>query len=198
MKTFVEIGSCYFDTLYPLLEQGWKGYMIDPVREYLDKIPHHDNLNKMEYAVTSQKLYKTPTLGLTHVAKEHYAHLGENGRKDYDGMGSTQPFRTGLLLGKLGNYNPGDIQTKIVPTVSLNWVIDYFKISKIDLLKIDTEGADFDILASIDLKKVKVDEIRIEHKHYDDIFMNKYFKMNGYETQFDPNDWSTIIAKKIR
>ena len=48
------------------------------------------------------------------------------------------------------------------------------------------------------LKKVKIDEIRIEHKHYDDIFMNKYFKMNGYETQFDPNDWSTIIAKKIR
>ena len=50
------------------------------------------------------------------------------------------------------------------------------------------------------LREVKslVDEIRIEHKHYDDIFMNKYFKMNGYETQFDPNDWSTIIAKKIR
>jgi hypothetical protein len=76
--------------------------------------------------------------------------------------------------------------------------IDYFKIPKIDLLKIDTEGADFDILASIDLSKIEVDEIRIEHKHYDDIFMNKYFKMNGYETQFDPNDWSTIIAKKIR
>ena len=197
MKIFVEIGCCYFETLYPLLDQGWKGYMIDPVGEYLDKIPHHDNLERVECAITSQKLYKSSTLGLTYAVKEHYAHLDEIGRRDYDGMGSTQPFRTGFSLGKFGNYKLGDIQTKIVPARSLDWLIGYFKIPKIDLLKIDTEGADFDILASIDLSKIEVDEIRIEHKHYDDIFMNKYFKMNGYETQFDPNDWSTIIAKKI-
>lgn len=198
MKTFVEIGCCYFDTLYPLLEQGWKGYMIDPIGEYLDKIPHHENLHRIEGAVTSQKLFKTPSLQLTYVTEQHYKELGEFERQNYQGMGSTQPFRTGISRGKIGNYKEGDIATKIVPTISLNWFIDYFKISKIDLLKIDTEGADFDILASIDLSKIEVDEIRIEHKHYDDIFMNKYFKMNGYETQFDPNDWSTIIAKKIR
>jgi FkbM family methyltransferase len=197
MKTFIEIGCCYFDTLYPLLEQGWTGYMVDPVREYLDKIPLHDNLTKIEAAVTAQRLYKTPTIELTYASKEHYAHLNEFERKDYDGMGSTQPFRTGFNLGQFGNYKPGDIQTKIVPTISLNWLIDYFKISKIDLLKIDTEGADFDILASINLKKIEVEEIRIEHKHYDDIFMDAYFKINGYKTQFDPNDWSTIIAKKL-
>jgi FkbM family methyltransferase len=197
MKIFVEIGCCYFETLYPLLDQGWKGYMIDPVTEYLDKIPQHENLTKIEAAVTAQRLYKSPTLALTHAAKEHYAHLDEIERRDYDGMGSTQPFRTGFSLGQFGNYKPGDIQTKIVPTISLNWLIDYFKIPKVDLLKIDTEGADFDILASIDLKKIEVSEIRIEHKHYDDIFMDGYLKLNGYETQFDPNDWSTIIAKKL-
>ena len=32
MKIFVEIGCCYFDTLYPLLDQGWKGYMVDPIK----------------------------------------------------------------------------------------------------------------------------------------------------------------------
>ena len=197
MKTFIEIGCCYFNTLYPLLEQGWKGYMVDPIGEYLDKIPLHNNLTKIEAAVTAQRLYKTPTIGLTYASKEHYAHLNEIERRDYDGMGSTQPFRTGFSLGQFGNYKPGDIQTKIVSTISLNWLIDYFKISKIDLLKIDTEGADFDILASIDLKKIEVEEIRIEHKHYDDIFMDAYFKIKGYTTQFDPNDWSTIIAKKL-
>jgi FkbM family methyltransferase len=196
MKTFIEIGCCYFDTLHPLLEQGWKGYMIDPVVEYLDKIPQHENLTKIEAAVTAQCLYKSPTLALTYAAKEHYAHLDEMGRRDYDGMGSTQPFRTGFSLGQFGNYKPGDIQTKIVPTISLNWLIDYFKIPKIDLLKIDTEGADFDILASIDLKKIEVKEIRIEHKHYDDIFMNAYLQINEYNTKFDPSDWSTIIATK--
>ena len=198
MKIFVEIGCCYFDTLHHLLDEGWVGYMIDPVGEYLDKIPQRPGLTKIESAVTSQRLYKSPSLGLTYATEQHWKDFDEQNQKDFHGMGSTQPFRTGLSLGKLGRYNPGDIQTKIVPAISLNWFIDYFKIPKIDLLKIDTEGADFDILASIDLSKIEVDEIRIEHKHYDDIFMNKYFKMNGYETQFDPNDWSTIIAKKIR
>ena len=80
--------------------------------------------------------------------------------------------------------------------MSLNWIIDYYNISKIDLLKIDTEGADFDILASIDLSKIEVSEIQIEHKHYDDIFLGKYLVMNGYKWEFSPTDWSTIIAKK--
>ncbi len=65
MKIFVEIGCCYFDTLHPLLDEGWVGYMIDPVGEYLDRIPHHDNLTKVEAAVTAHQLYKTPTLELT-------------------------------------------------------------------------------------------------------------------------------------
>lgn len=197
MKTFIEIGCCYFDTLYPLLDQGWNGIMIDPVGEYLDRIPLHSNLTKVEAAVTAQRLYKTPTIELTYAVKEHYAHLDESGRRDYDGMGSTQPFRTGFSLGQFGNYKPGDIQTKIVPAISLNWVIDYFKISKVDLLKIDTEGADFDILTSIDLSKIEIPEIRIEHKHYDDIFMSGYLELNGYEVKQDPNDWSTLIAKKL-
>lgn len=197
MKTFIEIGCCYFDTLYPLLDQGWNGYMVDPIGEHLDKIPQHSNLTKIEAAVTAQRLHKTSTIGLTYVDEQHYKNFDEQSQKDFHGMASTQPFRTGLTLGKLGNYNDGDVKTKIVPTISLNWLVDYFKVFKIDLLKIDTEGADFDILTSIDLKKIEVDEIRIEHKHYDDIFMDGYLKLNGYDTQFDPNDWSTIIAKKL-
>lgn len=197
MKIFVEIGSCYFNTLHHLLDEGWKGYMIDPIGEYLDKIPNHPNLTKIEAAVAAHQLHKTSTLELTYVTEQHYANFNDQAKKDFHGMGSTQPFRTQILTGKIGNYNEGDIATKIVPTISLNWFIEYFKIPKIDLLKIDTEGADFDILASIDLSKIEIPEIRIEHKHYDDIFMDGYLKLNGYDTQFDPNDWSTIIAKKL-
>lgn len=197
MKIFVEVGCCYFDTLYPLLDQGWTGYMIDPVGEYLDKIPNHSNLTKVEAAVTSQRLHKTPSLELTYVTEQHYKNFDEQSKKDFHGMGSTQPFRTSILDGKIGNYNEGDITTKVVPAISLNWLIEYFNIPKIDLLKIDTEGADFDILSSIDLSKIEVSEVQIEHKHYDDIFLGKYLVMNGYKWEFSPTDWSTIIAKKL-
>jgi len=197
MKIFVEIGSCYYDTLFPLLDEGWTGYMIDPVGEYLDKIPQHPNLTKVKAAVTSHQLYKTPSLELTYVTEQHYGNLDEQSKKDYQGMGSTQPFRTGMRWGKKGNYKEGDIATKIVPAISLNWFIEYFKIPKIDLLKIDTEGADFDILSSIDLLKTEVSEIQIEHKHYDDIFLGRYLELNNYKWEFSPTDWSSLIAKKL-
>lgn len=196
MKIFVEVGCCYYDTLHHLLDEGWTGYMIDPIGEYLDKIPNHPNLTKIEAAVTSHQLNKTPSVGLTYVTEQHYKTFDEQSKKDFHGMGSTQPFRTSILDGKIGNYNEGDVTTKVVPAISLNWLIDYFKISKVDLLKIDTEGADFDILASIDLSKTEVSEIRIEHKHYDDIFLGRYLELNNYKWEFDPNDWSSIIAKK--
>jgi len=196
MKTFVEIGCCYFNTLHSLLDEGWAGYMIDPVGEYLDKIPNHPNLTKIEAAVTAHQLYKTPSVSLTYITEQHYASFDEQAKKDFHGMGSTQPFRTNILSGKISKYNDGDIATKVVPAISLNWLIDYFKIPKIDLLKIDTEGADFDILASIDLSKIEIPEIKIEHKHYDDIFLGRYLELNNYKWEFDPNDWSTVIAKK--
>ena len=37
-KVFVEIGVCDFDTLQPLERNGWKGYYVEPVKEYADKL----------------------------------------------------------------------------------------------------------------------------------------------------------------
>ncbi len=197
MKIFVEVGCCYYDTLHHLLDDGWRGFMIDPVVDYLDRLPNHDNLVKINAAITSHQLHKTPSLELTYVAEQHYSRFDEQAKRDFHGMGSTQPFRTKILTGHVGNYNEGDIKTKVVPAMSLNWIIDYYNISKIDLLKIDAEGADFDILSSIDLSKTEVSEIWIEHKHYDDIFLGKYLELNNYKWEFSPTDWSTIIAKKL-
>ena len=49
MKTFVEIGCCYFETLHHLLNEGWRGFMIDPVVDYLDKLPKKQNGGEMKY-----------------------------------------------------------------------------------------------------------------------------------------------------
>ena len=36
-KVFVEIGVCDFDTLEPLLKNGWEGYFVEPIKKYADK-----------------------------------------------------------------------------------------------------------------------------------------------------------------
>ena len=49
-KVFVEIGVCDFDTLEPLLKNGWKGYFVEPIPQYADELSH---LNVSECAISS-------------------------------------------------------------------------------------------------------------------------------------------------
>jgi hypothetical protein len=39
MKTFLEIGTCDFDTLNFLSDAGWRGVMVEPVKKYLNNVP---------------------------------------------------------------------------------------------------------------------------------------------------------------
>ena len=41
-KIFVEIGVCDFDTLEPLIDNGWKGYFVEPVSKFARKYNEHD------------------------------------------------------------------------------------------------------------------------------------------------------------
>ena len=44
-KVFVEIGVCDFDTLEPLLDNGWEGYFVEPIKQYADKIKSFNMTN---------------------------------------------------------------------------------------------------------------------------------------------------------
>ena len=41
-KIFVEIGVCDFDTLEPLIDNGWLGYFVEPVNKYASKLSDYD------------------------------------------------------------------------------------------------------------------------------------------------------------
>ena len=50
-KVFVEIGVCDFDTLEPLLKNGWNGYFVEPIKKYADKLSH---LNVTNCAISNK------------------------------------------------------------------------------------------------------------------------------------------------
>ena len=39
-KTFVEIGVSDFNTLEQLLDNGWEGYFVEPVKRYANLFPN--------------------------------------------------------------------------------------------------------------------------------------------------------------
>ena len=39
MPFFIEVGACDFDTCEQLIENGWRGIVIEPVKYYFNKLP---------------------------------------------------------------------------------------------------------------------------------------------------------------
>ena len=74
----------------------------------------------------------------------------------------------------LNFFSNKEYSSKIeVNIISLkNYLIDN-KIKKIDLLKIDTEGFEFDVLSGLEEEIKKIKFIFFEH-HYDDMYKKNY------------------------
>ena len=96
-----------------------------------------------------------------------------------------------------------DIETIEINFINFETLINKYEIKSIDKLQIDVEGAEFDILNSIDFNKIIVNNILFESKHFDGTFTEgkklKIIKekliLNGYKLfQLDEEN---ILAKKL-
>ena len=63
-----------------------------------------------------------------------------------------------------------DIEKIDVDFLTFDELIKNYKINSIDNLQIDVDGAEFEILNSIDFKKIKIESIEFEFKHFDGTF----------------------------
>ena len=89
----------------------------------------------------------------------------------------------------LANKGAGFYKNEITKINTLNYFIKKYKIKNIDLLKIDTEGHEFEVLLGLknNFKKVKV--ILIEH-NYTDYYLN--YNLNKIKLQLINNSFKKI------
>ena len=161
-KIFVEIGVCDFDTLESLEKYGWKGYYVEPVKEYADKlkgdvtqcaISSYDGT--IEFYV-SRSDGEEWVRGVSHAVKQRGSKLLE--------LESNRQF----------------ISEKItVPCYTLQSYCKMKDIQYIDYLKVDTEGHETDIFESYDWS-IYPTFIKLEHFHIDDLRMKKLLEEKGY------------------
>ncbi len=82
-----------------------------------------------------------------------------------------------------------------VPCLSLQELLDRHEVTRVDLLKIDTEGYDYEIVKMIDFERIKPMIIRFEHGHWHQV-MGKdrlrdlvlYLYDQGYFIVMEPYD----------
>lgn len=85
-----------------------------------------------------------------------------------------------------------------VPCLTINNLLEKYKIKELDILFIDAEGHDYNIIKNLDLKKYKVKEIYYEHIHGENHKVDEYLSSMGYEvSKCGFRDGLTSVGKFI-
>ena len=100
------------------------------------------------------------------------------------------------------NIKPEDIDEIEIKFITFDDLIENYSIQSIDKLQIDVEGAEFEILNSINYKKININSIQFESKHFDGTFkegeklkkIKKKLVFEGYNLK--QIDEENILAKK--
>ncbi len=182
MPFFIEVGSCDFDTCEKLIRNGWKGIVIEPVKYYFDRLTKFPQINYENIAISdkegeSEIHYIDPKF----IVKQDQQWL--KGISSIEGKSGPLSFETNNKL----YYYKKRLKQK-VKTIPLNELCKEHNVDTIDFLKIDTEGHDIIVLKSIDLEKINVKMIKIEHKHVSHIDIIKHLEGYGYMCYLEKDD----------
>ena len=95
-----------------------------------------------------------------------------------------------------------DINEIKIEFITFDKLVEKYSIKSIDKLQIDVEGAEYEILRTIDLKNTKINQILFESKHFDGTFkegeklveIKQKLVSEGYKLSQIDNE--NILAKK--
>jgi FkbM family methyltransferase len=160
---YVEIGTCDFEIGSGTIEPNKKYLLVEPLKNYLDKIPNGKNITKINAAVGNKK------------TKLKIYYIDEENIKKYNlpfwvrgcnKIGERHPTVSNLLK-ELDINTTNIFSEKTVPIITFKDIIEEYKINHIVNLKIDTEGWDHlifnDVVKLILSKQIVIENITLEY-----------------------------------
>ena len=170
---FVDVGAhdgrSMNNTLYFEENSGWKGINVEPIQKVYDRLvinrPNSINLN---YAVCN---YDGET---EFIFNSGYTEM-------ISGIKETFDPRHMVRLENENNAFGSTTEIITVKTKKLETILDEHSISHIHYLSIDVEGAEFEVIKSINFDKVFIDVIGFENNYSDtSIPIVKYLQDRNY------------------
>jgi FkbM family methyltransferase len=175
MRTFLEIGSCDFDTLNFLADHNWRGAIVEPMKKYLNRLERKEGVLYLNYAIDNQEGFQT-----IYEYPDEVTSLD----KDYTGMSSFYKRSDNML-------------EHIVPTITYLTLLAICEFTEIDYLKIDTEGHDEIILEQVLDYHILPQQIKVEHKYCNRPRMIEMLKAKGYSVNVLEQDLFATLLKVI-
>jgi len=177
MKTFLEIGSCDFDTLSHLSHYGWRGVILEPIPENFNNIKFEENVHYINAAI-----YPTDGITTMYTATKELKQADS----DFKGMSTLLEGSNEILTEKVE-----------VKTICFNTLFRVTNITEIDYLKIDTEGYDGEVLQMFPWDVCKPKYIKFESEHLSTMRVNlndtlSLLHHHGYHTEVDKHNTYAI------
>lgn len=186
---FLEIGAMdgvQYDVMYEHAKTGaWDGVLVEPMPDMFASLKkNYEGVKGLRFANCAIDT-RNGMIKMTRANPE----LIRRGIFPPEYMGMTTSTRREAFFqrGKLTKEQEALVESGLidveVPCCTLPQLIDDFKISKIDLLIIDTEGSDWQIAQQFDLGLFKPRMICLEYAHFSDQDKNAciaHFEAHGY------------------
>lgn len=167
---FVDIGAndgVSLSNTLALEQRGWRGIAFEPNPFMFEKLVENRSCEVVNAAVAAQE-----GAGMFR-AISGYSNMLSGLIDEYDQRHLERIQREIEEHG--GEYQDIEIQL-----VSLERVLEKHNISKVDYLSIDVEGAELQILESIDFSSIDVSALSVEN-NYNDYRIPRLMNKNGYE-----------------
>lgn len=169
--TFIEIGAndgiTYSNTCYMERKLNWNGIAIEPLPKSYEQLKKNRTCTTIQGCVSNQKGQ------VEFLAIEGYAEMLSGIIDKYDKK------HTKRIKKELNKYG-GEKEVISVDCYTMNEIAEEHGISRVDYMSIDTEGGEFEILKSIDFKKLNVQILSVEN-NYRSLSLIKFMKELDYE-----------------
>ena len=178
---FVDVGAhdgvSFNNTLYFEKNKGWSGINVEPMPNVYEKLlanrPDCININCAVSDKDGQAEF---------IINTGHTNMLSGLKSDYD------PRHLNRLTYELSEHG-GESRTVLVDTKRLQSIFDAHGVKRVHYLSIDVEGAEFNVIKSIDFTKVFIDVIGFEN-NYSDVSLPiiNYLESKGYKVVLQSDD----------
>lgn len=168
--TFVDIGAHngieFSNSYFFEKHKSWNGICVEPLPDVYKELIKNRKCTCVEGAICAEHGYQD------FLQAQGYIEMLSGLVNEFDPRHIERINITQQYFG-------GSFEVIPVATYPLQFILDSYKITHIDLCSIDTEGAELTVLKTIDFSKVQIECLTIENNFQEDTIQN-YLQDKGY------------------